>query len=86
MDDQNTQTVAAPDTVHELLYPTYRLTEIVGTSDASVDEAISNGIAKASRTLHGLSWFQVEEIRGAIIDGHTRQVQVRMKVGFRVDD
>lgn len=66
--------------------PTYRLTEIVGTSEASTEEAIRNGIAKASQTLHGLDWFQVTEVRGLISDGGVKQFQVSMKIGFRVDD
>ena len=81
-----THKMQAPDAVHELLYPTYRLSEIVGTSPGSVDEAISNGIGRAAVTLHGLDWFQVVEIRGSIVDGKPSQAQVTMKVGFRVDD
>lgn len=74
------------DVVHELFNPTYRLTEIVGTSRGSVDEAIANGIAKAAATIRGLDWYQVVEIRGSIVDGHAAQTQVTMKLGFRVDD
>lgn len=65
--------------------PTYRLTEIVGTSTSSVDEAISSGIKRASATLHNLDWFEVVEIRGSLSDGEVGQFQVTMKVGFRVD-
>lgn len=66
--------------------PTYRLTEIVGTSQGSIDEAIANGIERASETLHNLDWFQVTEVRGAIVDGAISQTQVTMKIGFRVDE
>jgi hypothetical protein len=66
--------------------PTYRLTEIVGTSETSSDDAIRNGIAKASSTLHGLDWFQVTEVRGTIANGNVASFQVTMKIGFRVDD
>ena len=65
--------------------PTYRLTEIVGTSDGSIDEAIANGLEKASETLHNLDWFEVAEVRGALVDGAISQIQVTMKIGFRVD-
>lgn len=82
----HTNTNTAPDNVQDLLYPTYRLTEIVGTSRESVDDAIRNGLARASATLHNLDWFQVEEIRGSIGHDKAHQMQVRMKVGFRVDD
>jgi dodecin len=82
----DTQGTAQTDSADGALFPTYRLTEIVGTSAGSVDEAISNGIERASHTLHGLDWFQVVEIRGSLQDGHIAQTQVTMKVGFRVDD
>ena len=64
---------------------TYRLTEIVGSSTEGVDEAIRNGIARASQTLRNLEWFEVGEIRGHLRDGQVRHVQVTMKVGFRID-
>ena len=65
---------------------TYRLTEIVGTAPEGADQAIRNGIAKASSTIRNLDWFQVTEIRGQIEDGQAVHFQVTMKVGFRVDD
>ena len=43
---------------------TYRVTEIVGTSPDGVDQAIRNGIGRASQTLRNLDWFEVTEVRG----------------------
>ncbi len=65
---------------------TYRVTEIVGTSDEGIDVAIRNGIARAGQTLRHLDWFEVTEIRGQIVDGEVEHVQVGMKVGFRLED
>jgi len=65
---------------------TYRLTEIVGTSDQGIDAAIRNGIARAAQTLRHLDWFEVTQIRGQIVDGEVEHVQVGMKVGFRLED
>ena len=64
----------------------YRVTEIVGTSTTSVDEAITNGVARASQTLRNLDWFEVTEIRGHLADGGVDYYQVGLKVGFRLDD
>lgn len=69
-----------------MAHGTYRLTEIVGTSDDSVDEAIANGVAKASETLRNMDWFDVVSIRGALNEGRVAEMQVTLKVGFRVDD
>ena len=63
----------------------YRLSEIVGSSPNSVDEAIRTAIAKAAQTVRNIEWFQTEEIRGQVVDGDVAYFQVRIKIGFRVD-
>jgi dodecin len=65
---------------------TYRVTEIVGTSQTSLDDAIRNGITRASATLRSLDWFEVTEIRGHLEGGSIEHYQVGMKVGFRLED
>jgi dodecin len=65
---------------------TYRLTEIVGTSDAGLEPAIQNALNRASRTLRRLDWFQVTEIRGWIQEGGVGAYQVTLKLGFRLED
>ena len=65
---------------------TYRVTEVVGTSTDSVQQAIRNGVSRASETLRHLDWFEVTEIRGQIKDGEVAHYQVGMKVGFRLED
>jgi len=65
---------------------TYRVTEIIGTSPEGIDQAITNGIKRASQTLRHLDWFEVTEIRGNIHDGGIAHFQVGMKVGFRLED
>ena len=63
---------------------TYRVTEIVGTSHEGVDQAIRNGIARASQTLRNLDWFEITQVRGQIEDGQIEHYQVGLKVGFRL--
>ncbi|MGI5487459.1 dodecin [Microtetraspora malaysiensis] len=65
---------------------TYRVTEIVGTSGESVDQAIRNGIRRAAETLRHLDWFEVTEVRGYIENGEVAHIQVGLKVGFRLED
>ncbi|MFE5812285.1 dodecin [Streptomyces sp. NPDC056479] len=65
---------------------TYRVTDIVGTSPEGVDQAIRNGITRASQTLHNLDWFEVTEVRGQLDGGQIAHWQVTMKVGFRLDE
>ena len=65
---------------------TYRLTEIVGTSPEGIEEAIANGIARASKTLRHLDWFEMTQVRGQIKDGKVEHYQVGLKLGFRLED
>jgi len=65
---------------------TYRITEIVGTSPQDVNQAIRNGIRRASDTIRNLDWFELVEVRGAIRDGEVNHYQVTLKVGFRLED
>ncbi len=63
----------------------YKVIEVVGSSKTSSDDAIQNGIARASETLKNLDWFQVVETRGHLVDGKVGHFQVTMKVGFRLE-
>jgi dodecin len=65
---------------------TYSVSEIVGTSDQDVNNAIRNGDKRAAQTIRHLDWFEVVEVRGAIADGEVAHYQVTMKVGFRLED
>jgi flavin-binding protein dodecin len=65
---------------------TYRIIEIVGSSPDSMDAAIRNGISRASETMRGLDWFEVESVRGHLQDGVIGHFQVTLKVGFRLED
>jgi len=65
---------------------TYRVTELVGSSPDSIDQAIRNAIARANATVRHLDWFEVTQIRGHITDGEVGHFQVAMKVGFRIED
>jgi dodecin len=64
---------------------TYRVTEIVGSSRESTDQAIRNAIARANETLRHLDWFEVVETRGHLVDGVIAHFQVTLKVGFRLE-
>lgn len=66
--------------------PTYKLTEIVGTSKKSYADATSNAIRKASKTLRNISWFEIKEMRGHVADGKVDEFQVRVVLGFRLED
>ena len=64
----------------------YRVTEVVGSSTTSTDDAIHTAIAKANETDRNLEWFEVTETRGHIENGRVTHFQVTLKLGFRLGD
>jgi dodecin len=63
----------------------YKTIELTGSSSQGLEQAINNALAKASKTLHNLRWFQVIDTRGEIEGGKVAHWQVTMKVGFTLD-
>ncbi|MFE0811495.1 dodecin [Streptomyces sp. NPDC058794] len=64
----------------------YRVTEIVGTSPDGVDQAVRNGITRATQTVRNLDWFEVTQVRGQIEEGRIAHWQVGLKLGFRLEE
>jgi len=62
------------------------LTEVVGTSQEGIDQAIRNGVARASKTIDNMDWFEVTGMRGYIRDGAVDHFQVTIKIGSRLSD
>ena len=65
---------------------TYKVVELVGSSTQGSDEAIRSAIARAAKTLRNLDWFEVAETRGHFVNGKIAHWQVKIKVGFRMED
>ena len=64
----------------------YSVSEIVGSSTESIDDAIRGAVSRASKTLHNLDWFEVTDMRGRIEDDGGCRFQVTLKLGFRLDE
>ena len=64
----------------------YKIIDLVGTSDTSIEDAIQTAIARASRTMRNLRWFEVAQMRGHIDDGQVRHYQVVLRVGFTLEE
>ena len=63
----------------------YRIIEVAGSSDKTIEDAIHNAVSRASRTLRGVSWFEVLQTRGQV-EGAKLQYQVVFKVGFTLEE
>ncbi|MGY4480377.1 dodecin [Bradyrhizobium sp. USDA 3364] len=63
----------------------YKILELVGSSDKSIEAAIENAVGRASKTIREMKWFEVVQTRGHIEDGKVRHFQVTLRVGFTLE-
>ena len=63
----------------------YKVIELVGSSEVSIEDAVQHAVSRASQTLKHLRWFEIAQTRGHIEDGKVRHYQVVLKVGFTLD-
>lgn len=63
----------------------YRVIELAGTSEKSIEDAVRSAIARANQTIRNLRWFEIVQTRGHIEDGKVRHFQVTLKVGFTME-
>ena len=64
----------------------YKIIEIVGSSETSIEDAIQKAIGRAATTLRDIGWFEVKETRGHVVDGRVAHYQVTLKIGFTLAD
>jgi len=64
----------------------YKMVELVGSSPKGTDDAIHNALARAAKTVRHMDWFEVLETRGHVADGKVAHFQVKLKVGFRLEE
>ena len=64
----------------------YKHIELTGSSRTSMQDAIETAIARASKTIRGMHWFNVTDTRGFIADGKVAYWQVTVKVGFTLEE
>jgi flavin-binding protein dodecin len=62
----------------------YKRIDLVGTSARSFEDAIENAVSKANETLKGLSWFEIKELRGSLMNGKVNEYQAVLVISFEV--
>jgi flavin-binding protein dodecin len=67
-------------------YHVYRIIQVAGSAQKSIEDAIQNAVGRASSTLRQVGWFEVVETRSHVEDGRVAHYQVTLKIGFTLDD
>ena len=64
----------------------YKIIEVVGSSETSIEEAIERAITRASSTIDDIGWFEVVSTRGHVEGGRLAHYQVTLRIGFTLRD
>ncbi len=59
-----------------------KVTEIIASSEKSFEDAVQQGITRASKTIQGITGAWVESQKVTVTDGQIDQYRVNMKVTF----
>ena len=63
-----------------------RVTEIISASKTSFDDAVEQGVARASKTLKNVESVWVQDMKCPIRDGKIHEYRVTLKVTFILED
>jgi flavin-binding protein dodecin len=64
----------------------YKTTELVGTSDKGIEDAVQKAVGRAAKTVRNMRWVEVTEIRGHIEGSKVSQWQAILKISFTLED
>ena len=63
-----------------------KVTEIISSSKEGFDDAVKQGIKRASKTLNGITSAWVQDQQVVVKDGKVKEYRVNMKVTFVLND
>jgi flavin-binding protein dodecin len=63
----------------------YRVTEVIGTSTTSWEEATKNAVETAARSLRDLRVGEVVRLDVTIDDGHVTHYRARVNISFKYE-
>ena len=63
-----------------------RVTEIIASSKKSFDDAVSNGVERASATLKNVQSAWVQDQNVVVKDGKVKEFRVTLKVTFILEE
>ncbi len=61
---------------------TARVTEIIASSSKGFEDAVNEGLTRASKTLRGITGIHVVSMKAAVEDGKIVEYRVQMNITF----
>ncbi len=63
----------------------YKKVRVTGCSAEGYEQAIEVAVRKAGESIRGLAWWEVTELRGAVLPDNKLEWQATLDVGFKLD-
>ncbi len=63
-----------------------KVTEIIASSNKSVEDAVREGVKRASKTIHGIQSVWVKDTKATVSDGEVTEWRCTLKITFVLND
>ena len=63
-----------------------RITEVIGSSEKSWDDAVQAALNRANKTIRGLTGIEVTKMNAAIEDGKIKEYRAHVRITFILED
>ena len=63
-----------------------RVTEIIGSSDKSWEDAVHSALKRANKTLRGLTGLEITKMNAQIQNGKITEYRAHVKITFILED
>lgn len=63
-----------------------KVTEVISGSTVSVEDAVRQGVARASKTLDNVEGVWVKDVKGVVRDGEVAEWRVTLAITFVLND
>jgi hypothetical protein len=63
-----------------------RVTEIIASSSKGFEDAVNEGLTRASKTLRGITGLHVVSMKAAVEDGKITEYRVQMNITFIIEE
>jgi dodecin len=62
----------------------YKYSDIVGTSNTDITDAVNNAFEEASKTIKNIKWGELGRVTFRVEEGKKMEYQAEVRIGFEV--
>ena len=62
----------------------YKYTDIIGTSNTDITDAVNNAFLEAAKTVKNIEWGELGRVTFRLKEGEKIEYQAEVRIGFKV--